>query len=102
MRAPFFLLLAALLPRGGSQAAECLKIGVASAAVSTAAVERIADRVFAVAGFCAEILVMPVNRLASMSDSGEIDGEAFKTDTYLDQHPSLMAVPTPVYSYTGN
>jgi hypothetical protein len=102
MRAPFFLLLAALLPRGGGQAAECLKIGVASGAVSTAAVERIADRIFAVAGFCAEILVMPVNRLAGMSDSGDIDGEAFKTDNYLDQHPSLMAVPTPVYSYTGN
>ena len=102
MRVPLFLLLAALLPRGGSQATECLKIGVASAAVSTAAVERIADRIFAVAGFCAEILVMPVNRLAGMSDSGEIDGEAFKTDNYLDQHPSLMAVPTPVYSYTGN
>lgn len=101
MRAPLFLLLALLIPTRQGQAAECLKIGVASGAVSTAAVQRIADRIFAVAGSCAEILVMPNNRLSAMSDSGEIDGEAFKTLTYLDQHPALMPVPTPVYAYTG-
>ena len=70
MRAPLFLLLAALLPGWEGQAAECLKIGVASGAVSTAAVARIADRIFSVAGSCAEILVMPNNRLAGLSDSG--------------------------------
>jgi len=102
MRARFFPLLALLLPLWEGHAAECLKIGVASGAVSTAAVERIADRIFAVAGSCAEILVMPSNRLTAMSDSGEIDGEAFKTTNYLDQHPGLVPVPTPVYSYTGN
>ncbi len=102
MRASLFLLLAVLLPGWEGQAAECLKIGVASGAVSTAAVARIADRIFSVAGSCAEILVMPNNRLAGLSDSGEIDGEAFKTTSYLDQHPVLMPVPTSVYSYTGN
>jgi hypothetical protein len=102
MRAPLFILLALLVPRWDGQAAECLKIGVASGAVSTAAVQRIVDRIFVVAGSCAEVLVMPNNRLAALSDSGEIDGEAFKTTAYLDQHSGLISVPTPVYSYTGN
>jgi hypothetical protein len=102
MRSTLLLLLALIAPLGAGQAAECLKIGVASGAVSTAAVERIADRIFVVAGSCAEILVMPSNRITAMSDSGEIDGEAFKTTSYLDQHSGLVLVPTAVYSYTGN
>jgi hypothetical protein len=102
MRASLFLLLVVFLPIQAGRAAECLKIGVASGAISTAAVERIADRIFAVAGSCAEILVMPTNRLSAMTDSGELDGEAFKVGGYVDQHPGLMLVPSAVYAYTGN
>ena len=102
MRASYYLLLAAILLWREGQAEECLKIGVASGAVSTAAVARITDRLFTVAGSCAEILTMPNNRLAAMTDSGDLDGEAFKVTGYLDQHPALVEVPTPVYAYAGD
>lgn len=102
MRASLPLLLAVILSWREGQAEECLKIGVVSGAVSTAAVARITDRLFAMAGSCAEILTMPTNRLAAMTDSGELDGEAFKVSGYIDQHPSLVQVPTPVYAYTGD
>ena len=96
------LLLTLVLPLHWAQAEECLKIGVASGAVSTAAVARIVDRLFAGAGSCADIRIMPNNRLAAMTDAGTLDGEAFKVTGYLDQHPSLVRVPTAVYAYTGN
>lgn len=97
------LMLAALFsPLLQAHAGTCLKIGVASGGVSTSAVARIADRLFSAAGSCAEILTMPNNRLAAMTDSGELDGEAFKISAYVDQHPALIAVPTPVYSFAGN
>jgi hypothetical protein len=96
------MLVVLFSPRLPAHAGTCLKIGVASGAVSSPAVARIADRLFSLAGACAEILSMPNNRLAAMTDSGELDGEAFKVSTYVDQHPVLTAVPTPVYSFAGN
>lgn len=102
MRASLPLLLAVILSWREGRAGECLKIGVASGAVSSAAVARIADRLFAAAGSCAEPLFMPTNRLTAMTDAGELDGEAFKILGYADQHPSLVPVPTAVYAYTGN
>jgi hypothetical protein len=102
MRVRLPLLLAALLIPWEGRAAECLKIGVASGAVSTAAVARVADRIFSLAGSCAEMLIMPDNRLTAMADSGELDGLAFKGRNYIEQHPYLTPVPTPVYGYTGD
>ncbi len=96
------MLVALLALSFPAHAGTCLKIGVASGAVSSPAVARITDRVFSLAGTCAEILSMPNNRLAAMTDSGELDGEAFKVSTYVEQHPALVAVPTPVYSFAGN
>lgn len=102
MRNLALLLVAVLAPLPDARAADCLKIGVASGAVSTPAVARIADRLFSLAGACAEILTMPANRLGAMTDAGELDGEAFKVSAYIEQHPALTAVPAPVFSFAGN
>ena len=102
MRNLALMLTALMAPLLQAYAGPCLKIGVASGALSTPAVARITDRLFALAGSCAEILLMPNNRLAAMTDAGELDGEAFKVSAYVEQHPVLVAVPTPVYSFAGN
>ena len=102
MRVLLLLLLVALAPRSGVLAADCLKIGVASGGLSSAAVSRIADRIFTLSGTCAEIVSMPSNRLTQLTESDTLDGEALKITDYVQQHPNLMEVPTAVLHLSGN
>src|SRR5579859_1563181 len=102
MRVLLFLLLLAQATFLGAHAADCLKIGVAAGGLSSAAVARIADRIFTQAGACAEVVSMPPNRLAALTDAGELDGEAFKIADYIQQHPTLVEVPTAVLHAAGN
>lgn len=102
MRVLLLLLIAALAPSPGASATDCLKIGVASGGLSSAAVARIADRIFTLAGACAEIVSMPSNRLTALTESDSLDGEALKITDYIEQHPNLMEVPTAVLHLAGN
>jgi hypothetical protein len=101
MRALLFLLLLAPASFWGASAADCLKIGVASGGLSSAAVARITDRIFTLAGSCAEIVSMPANRLTQLTESDGLDGEAFKITDYIQQHPNMMEVPTAIIHVTG-
>lgn len=96
------LLLVAPASVPDASAADCLKIGVASGGLSSVAVARMTDRVFAQAGTCAEIVSMPSNRLTTLTDNDELDGEAFKIVDYVQQHPTLVEVPTAVLHLSGN
>lgn len=100
MKMVHLLLLAALVPFWGASAADCLKIGVASGALTSAAVARITDEIFIAAGSCAEIVSAPSNRLTALTDSDGLDGEAFKITDYIEAH-DLLAVPTAVQHLTG-
>jgi hypothetical protein len=102
MRVLLFLLLLAQAPFLDASADDCLKIGVASGGLSSAAVARIADRIFSLAGACAEIVSMPSNRLTALTESDMLDGEALKITDYIQQHPNLVYVPTAVLHLTGN
>lgn len=97
-----FLLFVAQAPFTGVSAADCLKIGVASGGLSSAAVARITDRIFALAGTCAEIVSMPSNRLTQLTEADGLDGEAFKITDYIQQHPNMTEVPTAVLHLAGN
>lgn len=101
MRVLLLLLLVALTPSQSAPAADCLKIGVASGGLSSAAVARISDRIFALSGTCAEIVSMPSNRLTQLTESDGLDGEALKITDYIQQHPNLTEVPTAVLHLTG-
>src|ERR1700761_7002545 len=102
MRVLLVLLLVALAPSRGASAADCLKIGVASGGLSSAAVSRIADRIFSLSGACAEIVSMPSNRLTALTEADTLDGEALKITDYIQQHPNLTEVPTAVLHLSGN
>jgi hypothetical protein len=102
MRVLLFLLLVAQASLLDARAADCLKIGVASGGLSSAAVARIADRIFSLSGACAEIVSMPSNRLSALTESDILDGEALKITDYILQHPNLTEVPTAVMHLTGN
>jgi hypothetical protein len=102
MRVLLSFLLVAQAPFWDASAADCLKIGVASGGLSSAAVARIADRIFSLAGSCAEIVSMPSNRLTQLTESDGLDGEALKITDYIQQHPNLVEVPTAVMHLTGN
>ena len=102
MRLLLLLLLLAPAPSMGASAADCLKIGVASGGLSSAAVARITDRIFTLSGACAEIVSMPSNRLTALTESDTLDGEALKITDYIEQHPNMMEVPTAVLHLAGN
>lgn len=101
MRRVTFLLLLMQAPFWGASAADCLRIGVVSGALTSAAVARITDEIFIAAGSCAEIISAPSNRLTALTDSDALDGEAFKVTDYIEGHADLMAVPTAVQHLTG-
>jgi hypothetical protein len=102
MRVLLLLLLAAPAPVLGASAADCLRIGVTSGALSSAAVARITDRIFTQSGSCAEIISLPSNRLTQLTESDQLDGEALKIADYIQQHPNMMEVPTAVMHLTGS
>lgn len=95
------LLLAALAPCPKASAAECLRIGVASGALTSAVVGRITQEIFTAAGSCADIVSAPSNRLTALTDSDGLDGEAFKITDYIEGHADLVEVPTAVQHLTG-
>jgi hypothetical protein len=101
MRVLFLLLLATQAFFPEAHAADCLKIGVASGGLTSAAVARITDEIFTTAGSCAEIISAPSNRLTALTDTDALDGEAFKITDYIEGHADLMAVPTAVQHLTG-
>jgi len=101
MRILFLLLLTAQIPAHSGWAADCLKIGVVSGALTSAAISRVTDRIFAQAGSCAEIVSAPSNRLTALTEADALDGEALKITDYIQEHPNLVEVPTPVQHLTG-
>ena len=96
------LLLLVLLAFSQARAAECLTIGVASGGLSSAAIGRIAETLFARAGSCAVIVNLPQSRLNRIETDDSLDGEALRVGSYVEQRPQLMLVPTPIESYSGN
>jgi hypothetical protein len=105
MRRIYYLLI--LLPLTGfgtlfADAAECLNIGVASGAVSSAAIGRITEALFARAGSCAAIISLPQSRLNQIETQDTLDGEALRVSSYLAERPQLLAVPTAITHFSGN
>lgn len=82
--------------------ADCLTIGIGSGGAYAEERAALVETIFTKAGLCAKTLLVPSHRLDLMEKKGELDGNAWRDDTYLATHGSVVKVPTPVEHFRGS
>ena len=87
----------------GAMAADgpCLTLGFLAESPDFKAREQLAQAIYREAGLCASVQSVPARRIEAMIHDDELDGEVLRVDSYLRQMPELLAVPTPVATFTG-
>jgi len=89
-----------LLAAGALPAAACLKIGVAEGGAYAGETVELVTSIFEQAGQCVHVMRAPQMRIDVMERQGELDGDAWRDDSYLAGAPTLAKVPTPVQHFS--
>ncbi len=89
-----------LLAAGALPAAACLKIGVAEGGAYAGETVELVTSIFEQAGQCVQVMRAPQMRIDVMERQGELDGDAWRDDSYLAGAPILTKVPTPVQHFS--
>jgi hypothetical protein len=92
------LLAVAALP---AQAA-CMRIGIPTGGANIDDVTKLVQTIFDRAGLCVKMSRAPQQRLNVMEEKDEIDGDAWRDDSFLANHPSMIKVPTPISNFSGS
>jgi len=89
-----------LLAAGALPAAACLKIGVAEGGAYAGETVELVTSIFERAGQCVHVTRAPQMRINVMERQDELDGDAWRDDSYLAEAPTLTKVPTPVQHFS--
>ena len=94
-----------LFAAAGSIAAadsQCLSIGVSEGGATTEARAELVRTIFSRSGLCANPVITPQFRIDALEKEDKLAGDAWRDDVYLDAHPFLAKVPTPVEYFSGS
>jgi|SRR5579859_7904937 len=82
--------------------AACLTIGIGTGGAYAKERAALVEKIFSEAQLCVKPLLAPARRLDAMEIKGELDGTAWRDDSYLATHRGETKVPTPVEQFSGS